>query len=106
MQMKNTLDAQASISEGRAMQYELMMERLAALQAKYKGVRGELLAKVREELAQLKPTRTAPVAAAPRATVHELERLLPSCRACGRPMKPNGAPGLLVCANGHSRLVA
>lgn len=62
--MKNA--NQTAIDEGRAQQFNEMMAQLAAMQAKYKGVRGELLAKVREEFEKLKPgatTESAPAAA-------------------------------------------
>lgn len=123
--------------DGRKEQFETMMEQLAALQAKYKGVRGELLAKVKEELAKLEPTRAAPnkptaaPAAKPAATPAPAkpastatatkaapvpaanstpprvptQKMLPSCRLCGRGMKVNDA-GALVCAAGHTRAAA
>lgn len=61
--MKNT--NQTAIDEGRAQQFDEMMAQLAAMQAKYKGVRGELLAKVREEFEKLKPGSATESAPAP-----------------------------------------
>lgn len=61
--MKNA--NQTAIDEGRAQQFDEMMTQLAAMQAKYKGVRGELLAKVREEFEKLKPTATTSESASP-----------------------------------------
>ncbi len=126
--MKNA--NQTAIDEGRAQQFDEMMTQLAAMQAKYKGVRGELLAKVREEFEKLKPGATAsepakaepqskpaaepvappkavatpakPVPAANRAAV---QAMLPSCRLCGRSMK-RADDGSLVCAVGHIRAAA
>lgn len=40
---------------GREDQFRDMMQALAGLEGKYKGVRGQLLAKVKAELAKLKP---------------------------------------------------
>ena len=51
----------ATFEDGREAQFQEMMQQLSALQAKYKGVRGELLAKVREEFEKLKPTEPAAV---------------------------------------------
>ncbi|MBL8934918.1 MAG: hypothetical protein JNM69_10205 [Archangium sp.] len=129
--MKNA--NQTAIDEGRALQFDEMMEQLAAMQAKYKGVRGELLAKVREEFEKLKPgTESAPAksvaasakpapapeaAAAPAKTVTTpakpvpaanraaVQAMLPSCRLCGRSMK-RADDGSLVCAVGHIRAAA
>lgn len=93
--------------EGREDQYREMMQQLAVLEGKYKGVRGELLAKVRAELTALKPNGSglsmvaAPPpspAAAPGVTLHN-----PSCRVCGREMRMNGTDGRLTCQNGHVR---
>lgn len=127
--MKNA--NQTAIDEGRAQQFDEMMTQLAAMQAKYKGVRGELLAKVREEFEKLKPGATTsepakaaapqskpaaepvappkavatpakPVPAANRAAV---QAMLPSCRLCGRSMK-RADDGSLVCAVGHIRAAA
>jgi hypothetical protein len=118
--------------EGREAQFHEMMEQLSQLQAKYKGVRGELLAKVREEFEKLKPTRNGtvtPVRAAPVAratparpvttaatataratparplTSPATAGMLPSCRVCGRTMK-QANDNSLVCQNGHIRLAS
>lgn len=121
--------------EGREAQFQEMMEQLSQLQAKYKGVRGELLAKVREEFEKLKPTRnatvtsvrSAPVARATPArpataaattapstaratparplTSAATASMLPSCRVCGRTMK-QANDNSLVCQNGHIRLAS
>jgi len=120
--------------EGREAQFQEMMEQLSQLQAKYKGVRGELLAKVREEFEKLKPSRDATVtsvraAAAPAAratparpitsaatatparaasrpiTSAATAAMLPSCRVCGRTMK-QANDNSLVCQNGHIRLAS
>ncbi len=121
--------------EGREAQFQEMMEQLSLLQAKYKGVRGELLAKVREEFEKLKPTRNASVtsvrsapaatparaparsmaSAAPAATPARAPArpitsaatagMLPSCRVCGRTMK-QANDNSLVCQNGHIRLAS
>ena len=42
-------------SEGREEQYREMMQALAALERKYKGVRGDLLKKVRADFERLSP---------------------------------------------------
>jgi hypothetical protein len=86
-----------TIDEGREAQFQEMMERFAEIQAKYRGVRGELLAKVRDELMRLKPERK-------QAKV-VTTGMLPSCRACGRTMRETG-DGSLVCQNGHTRALA
>lgn len=104
--MAHTLD------DGRLLQFEEMMEKLSSMQTRYKGVRGELLAKVRAELAALKPSRAnvaantnvAPVRATP-PQKEAVAKMLPSCRSCGRSMKQR-ADGVLVCQNGHTRLLA
>lgn len=83
-----------TFEDGREAQYQEMMQALAKLQGKYKGVRGELLAKVSEELAKLKPTASAVPAQTSAAP----------CRVCGRDMKPSATAGELVCMNGHKRL--
>jgi hypothetical protein len=104
----STTAAQDAIDEGRAMQFEEMMAQLASMQAKYKGVRGELLEKVRAELMQLKPTTGAtaspprPVRAVPSPAP---QNVLPSCRVCGRGMKLNAADSTLVCERGHTRFL-
>jgi hypothetical protein len=119
-----------TMDDGRVQQFEEMMEALTGLQAKYSGVRGQLLAKVRDELMRLKPgakaavapvavaaakpvavaaAKPAPVAAAkaavPAAKPSPTSHMLPSCRACGRSMREAGN-GSLVCQNGHTRLLA
>lgn len=112
-----TLDA---MNEGRLQQFEAMMEQFAAIEAKYRGVRGELLAKVRSELMRLNPRARQSVdaapapapaavarprpspAAKPRPTPNPvLAAALPSCRMCGRGMKREGE--LLKCERGHTR---
>ena len=86
-------------SEGRDDQYREMMQEFSRIEGKYKGVRGVLLAKVREELAKLKPSATSlSVVSSPEAHAGN-----PSCRVCGREMKLNGTDGRLVCQNGHTR---
>jgi len=102
-----TINETKAMDEGRAQQFDAMMRQLATMQARYKGVRGELLAKVREELMKLKPERSATTlsSVAPPAPTPP-DKIYPSCRACGRSMKPSGADGTLVCQNGHTRLVA
>ena len=105
--MKTTFD------DGREAQFQEMMKQLNQLQARYKGVRGELLAKVREELAKLKPSAStaaptitppppAPIRMASVASA-SAEKMLPSCRMCGRGMRLNDADGSLVCDKGHTR---
>lgn len=95
-------DPKRAYVEGREDQYREMMQQLAVLEGKYQGVRGQLLAKVREELTKLKPNASGlsvvpPAAQTPPAVSH------PSCRVCGREMKLNGTDGRLVCQNGHTR---
>ncbi len=51
-----------TMDDGRVQQFEEMMEALTGLQAKYSGVRGQLLAKVRDEFMRLKPGAKAAVA--------------------------------------------
>jgi hypothetical protein len=75
-------------SDGREEQYQQMMDALANLERKYKGVRGQLLKKVREEFEQLKPQ--AGFARGPT-----------KCSACGREMKMTGTDGRYRCMNGH-----
>jgi hypothetical protein len=103
--------------EGREDQYREMLQQLANFSAKYKGVRGELLAKVRAELEQLKPNAsglafipgsapaTVPAAAAPAVAAQPIAHagVNPSCRVCGREMRLNGTDGRFVCQNGHVR---
>jgi hypothetical protein len=128
--MKKVNDMKDSF-DGREAQFHEMMEQLSHLQAKYKGVRGELLAKVREEFEKLKPTRNATVtpvraapppatsarsisSAVPATTARGPARpitsaatagMLPSCRVCGRTMK-QANDNSLVCQNGHIRLAS
>lgn len=102
--------------DGRKDQYRQMMEVLAQLQGKYRGVRGELLAKVKAELEASDPSgggstlrvvnTPAPVATvSATASASAIPAAKPSpCRACGRDMKPSGTAGTLVCQNGHTRL--
>lgn len=122
--------------EGREAQFQEMMEQLSQLQAKYKGVRGELLAKVREEFEKLKPTRNATVtsvrsAPAARATparpVTAAATAAPAAAARATPARPLTSPATagmlpscrvcgrtmkqandnsLVCQNGHIRLAS
>lgn len=115
--MNALTQAPDTLDEARLEQFEAMMEQFASIQAKYKGVRGELLAKVRAELMRLRPgansptpTPPAPVAVAvvaapkPRPTPNPVtERALPSCRVCGRGMKVNASEGNLTCERGHTR---
>jgi len=89
--------------EGREDQFREMMQELASLEGKYKGVRGELLAKVRAELEKLKPTANRLSVVAPAPVEMAAAASTPSCRVCGRDMKLNGTDGRLVCQNGHSR---
>lgn len=120
-----------TFDDGKQEQFQEMMARFTEIASKYGGVRGELLAKVKDELTKLKPGKVAvsPPAAAPaRAPVAKVAtsapaevpavapakapvakvvtaNFLPSCRACGRTMK-EGPQGSLVCQNGHTRLLA
>jgi hypothetical protein len=104
----------ATFEEGRQAQFAEMMKRLEEISAKYGGVRGELLAKVKDELQKLEPSASpaapvavpAPVAMKPPTQMKVVtSTMLPSCRACGRTMKETG-DGSLVCQNGHVRLLA
>lgn len=107
--MKIMSQSTGSYEEGKEAQFQAMMEQLASMEARYKGVRGELLTKVRAELMRLKPTRSpAEQAPRPEKTLSSIrpEKILPSCRACGRGMKPNGTDGSLICQNGHVRAAA
>lgn len=117
--------AQSTLDDGRVLQFEEMMEKLNAMKARYKGVRGALLDKVREELMSLKPSRGAAPAAAPAVASPAnvaantnvaplrtpppmkaaVDKMLPSCRSCGRSMKQR-EDGVLVCQNGHTRQLA
>jgi hypothetical protein len=65
-----------------------MMEALAALERKYKGVRGELLKKVRADFEKLRPQAG-------------FDRGPTICSACGREMKMSGTDGRMRCMNGH-----
>lgn len=110
-----TMDA---MNEGRLQQFEAMMEQFNEIQAKYKGVRGELLAKVRAELMRLNPNSKQPVppptpvpapspvaVARPRPTPNPvIAAALPSCRVCGRGMKREGDQ--LKCERGHTRALS
>lgn len=92
-----------TLDDGREAQFQEMMERLEEIRAKYRGVRGELLGRVREELMRLKPQRSqGKPAPAPTPAKASTTAMLPSCRACGRSMKETG-DGALVCQNGHTR---
>lgn len=123
----------ATFEDGRQTQFQEMMQQLTLMQAKYKGVRGELLAKVREELERLKPVQPgglrvappppptpaapspaakgvanaaapAPAQSVPKRTAKlSPEKILPSCRVCGRGMRLSGTEGDLVCEKGHTR---
>lgn len=123
-QTSQTTSSSSTFDAGRDAQYRAMMQALEQLQARYKGVRGELLARVRDELAHLNPRGTpvpanapppsAPVAVeapAPQPSAREAarptppENMLPSCRVCGRGMKLDGAEGGLICPRGHVRLL-
>lgn len=112
--------AQGSLDDGRQMQFDEMMQAFRAIQARYKGVRGELLEKVREELMRLKPTKGAsapaptppnnvepirPVSRPVPQHKAEVAKMLPSCRSCGRTMRQR-EDGVLVCQNGHTRQLA
>lgn len=88
---------QGTIDDGREAQFQEMMQRFEQISSKYRGVRGELLAKVRDELMRLKPERKKEKVAT--------AGMLPSCRACGRTMREAG-DGSLVCQNGHVRALA
>lgn len=98
----STADAKRAYVEGREDQYREMMQQLATLERKYQGVRGQLLAKVREELTRLKPNGSG-LSVVPAAAQTPPAAVNPSCRVCGREMKLNGTDGRLVCQNGHVR---
>lgn len=93
--------------EGREDQYREMLQQLATMQGKYKGVRGELLARVRAELEKLKPNANGlsvvPAAPPSPAAPQSQAAVNPSCRVCGREMRLNGTDGRMVCQNGHVR---
>jgi hypothetical protein len=97
-----------TFDDGREEQFEAMMKQLAAMAAKYKGVRGELLEKVKDELLKTKPGRSTGAGAAPMSTAPmraAVQKMLPSCRLCGRGMKL-ADDGSLVCEKGHVRAAA
>ena len=100
----------ATFEDGRQAQFQEMMAQLTQLQSKYKGVRGELLAKVREELERCKPVAGMPAmpvqeisVPAIRVASESANKMLPSCRKCGRTMRVNDADGGLICDKGHTR---
>lgn len=126
-ELSQTTPSSSTFDAGRDAQYRAMMQALEQLQARYKGVRGELLAKVRDELSHLNP-KGAPVPASPppppakaaRVVASSVEApaapqktarptppegMLPSCRVCGRGMTLDAAQGNLVCSRGHVRLL-
>ncbi|MBL8914261.1 MAG: hypothetical protein JNM17_26385 [Archangium sp.] len=90
----------ATFDDGREAQFQDMMKGLAQLQAKYRGVRAELLAKVRDELMRLKPTSSMKGNGAP--PTPPTHSMLPSCRMCGRGMKV-AEDGNYICPTGHIR---
>ena len=96
--MNGAIPLKHTYVEGREDQFREMMQALALLEGKYQGVRGELLSKVRAELAKLKPTATTLRVV---ATLEEAN--LAPCRVCGRGMKRTATDGSLVCQNGHRR---
>jgi hypothetical protein len=65
-----------------------MMQVLSEFERKYKGVRGELLRKVRADFEKLRPQAG-------------FERAPQTCNACGREMRPIG-DGRVRCMNGHT----
>lgn len=95
-----TIETRRAHAEGRAEQYLEMMQVLASFEEKYGGVRGALLAKVREEMQKLKPLAAEGRSSAPAAAASTPPAR--RCDACGRDLKP-GADGRLVCMNGHVR---
>jgi pyruvate/2-oxoglutarate dehydrogenase complex dihydrolipoamide acyltransferase (E2) component len=117
--MKNDID------QGRALQFDEMMKALSELQAKYKGVRGELLAKVRDELAKTKPSATpttddvkpakatparpskaqAPKASPPPAPVEDKPKSAPPALAKSAANKATDAmlPSCRLCGRGMRR---
>lgn len=98
------MQSKGTYVEGREHQYREMMQAFAALESKYTGVRGVLLAKVRTELAKLKPNAAMLSVVAPPVELSSVSAAAePSCRVCGRGMKLNGTDGRLVCQNGHTR---
>ncbi len=95
-------EMKSSFEEGRAMQFRQMMEQLELMRNKYKGVRGELLSRVHEELARLEPSPVAP-SAPPPLRLAPITDAPPSCRVCGRSTTMNG--NVLTCPKGHSRVI-
>lgn len=107
------------MQSGREAMFHELMERFSEIQNRYKGVRGELLAKVRAELETLQPgAKASSPAPAPKATPAANPQpaaapaprvatgsMLPSCRSCGGTMREAG-DGSLVCARGHVRQLA
>ncbi|MBM4779274.1 MAG: hypothetical protein GQE15_16325 [Archangiaceae bacterium] len=94
--MKNA--NQTAIDEGRAQQFDEMMAQLAAMQAKYKGVRGELLAKVREEFEKLKPGAATESAPAPAKSVAAPSKPAPAPEPAAAPAKTVTTPSKPVPA--------
>jgi hypothetical protein len=76
--------------EGREAQYREMMKQLAALQAKYKGVRGVLLEKVRAEFLALNPSgsASAPAVSAPAPEKKIVAAPLPEKKVVAAPPPP------------------
>jgi|GEM_PF-1810804 hypothetical protein len=102
---------QTAIDEGRAQQFDEMMTQLAALQAKYKGVRGELLAKVREEFEKLKPgsgaaERTLAPAPAPAKSVAAPSKPTPAPEPTPAPAKTVTTPSKPVPAANRAAVQA
>jgi len=93
--MFETNETRRAHAAGREMQFQEMMQALAALESRYKGVRGELLKKVREEFSKLEPPASG------LSLVREEKSSAKRCTACGRELKLNGTDGGLVCMNGH-----
>lgn len=95
----NAIPLKRTYGAGREDQYEQMMSELTRLEGKYKGVRGELLAKVRSELEKLQPSPASFTV----AESMDSSAVQAPCRVCGREMKLNGTDGRAVCQNGHTR---
>ncbi len=95
--MFDSVEPQRAHAKGREEQYLQMMEALSQLEGRYKGVRGELLKKVRAELTKLKPAS----AGLSLVGAREVAEAAPRCRACGRELKRTGTDGTLMCMNGH-----
>lgn len=143
--MKSAQQMNGPYAEGRGDQYREMIDALDRLSEKYKGVRGELLARVKAEMGKLapnaegaakaeavapapekaklnvvKPPPPSPAVAQPVAVAAPppspksppvqkapllspaTQNMAPSCRVCGRGMKPAETGGY-VCQNGHTR---